>query len=101
MNKKYLEKIEFPKICEILSNYCKTYIGKDMALNLLPYTLEKDIAKAQNQTSEAVVLLYRKGSAPISEIENILVAIKQLEALSSISAKQLLSLAHILKIISE
>ena len=101
MNKKYLEKIEFPKICEILSNYCKTYIGKDMALNLLPYTLEKDIAKAQNQTSEAVVLLYRKGSAPISEIENILVAIKQLEALSSISAKQLLSLAHILKISRE
>ena len=101
MNKKYLEKIEFPKICEILSNYCKTYIGKAIALNLQPYSTEKEIIKAQKQTSEALVLLFRKGSVPISEIDDISISLKRLEALSSISTKQLLSLAHILRISRE
>lgn len=80
MNTKYLDKIEFFKIREILSNYCKTYIGQKKALDLLPYLTEKEIEKALNQTSEAVILLFRKGQAPICEIENISVHLKCLES---------------------
>ncbi len=80
MNTKYLDKIEFFKIREILSNYCKTYIGQEKALELLPYLTEKEIEKALNQTSEAVILLFRKGQAPICEIENISVHLKRLES---------------------
>ena len=58
MNKKYLEKIEFPKICEILSNYCKTYIGKAIALNLQPYSTEKEIIKALRGYLKDKMILY-------------------------------------------
>ena len=36
MNTKYIEKLEFNKIIEILANSCLTYIGKDLANNLTP-----------------------------------------------------------------
>lgn len=36
MYKYYLEKLEFYKILEILSGYCSTYIGKNIALKLSP-----------------------------------------------------------------
>ena len=101
MNIKYLEKIEFSKICEILTSYCKTYIGKGFATNIEPLSTEKDIQKALDQTSEAVILLYRKGSVPISEIADITVSLKRLETLSSLSAKQLLDLGEILQISHE
>ena len=94
MNIKNLEKIEFSKICEILTSYCKTYIGKNFATNIEPLSTEKDIQKALDQTSEAVILLYRKGSVPINEIADITVSLKRLETLSSLSAKQLLDLGE-------
>ena len=32
----YLEKIEYPKILNILSNYAITYLGKEKCINLKP-----------------------------------------------------------------
>ena len=98
MKQKYLDKIEFPKICEILSTYCKTYIGKDMALSLLPYSAENEIKKALSQTTEALILLYRNGSTPIEEIANISVSLANLKSSIPISAKQLLEIARILSL---
>ena len=36
MKQEYLEKLEFNKILEILSGFCKTNLGKNTALELLP-----------------------------------------------------------------
>lgn len=101
MNSKYLEKLDFNKVCEKLEKYSKTYIGKDICLNLLPLDSEKEIAKALKQTTEASTLIYRKGNLPIDEIENIVPQIKKLNASSSLSIKELLALAHILKVSRE
>lgn len=98
MDIKILEKLEFNKICEILESFCITYIGKDYAKNLKPFVLKQDIVKAQKQTTEASILIYRKGSAPISEIEDITTHIKKLESSLFLSPKQLLDLTLILKI---
>lgn len=101
MDTKYLEKLEFNKIREILKEFCKTYIAKDMAESLKPYSEKKGIIKAQNQTTEASILLYRKGNLPIDSIENVIPSIKKLEASNTLSAKELLNLANILKISRE
>lgn len=101
MNTKYLEKLEFNKIREILSGFCKTYIAKNTAESLEPYSTKKDVEKALKQTTEASTLLYRKGNLPIDAIENIVPSIKKLEASNTLSAKELLDLAHILKISRE
>ena len=98
MDLKSLEKLEFNKICETLMEFCITYIAKDYAKELKPFSQKQDIIKAQKQTSEASTLLYRKGSIPISEIENITTHIKKLESSLFLSTKQLLDLALILKI---
>lgn len=98
MDLKSLEKLEFNKICEILKEFCITYIGKNYASNLQPLSSKSEILKAQKQTTEATILLYRKGSIPVSEIEDITPHIKKLNSSLFLSAKQLLDLAQILKI---
>ena len=97
MNIKTLEKLEFNKICNILENYAITYIGKDFAKKLKPFTSKKEIEKAQKQTTEASILLYRKGSLPMSEIEDITPHLKKLNSNLFLSIKQLLDLCKILK----
>ena len=98
MYKKNLETLEFNKIKNILQTFAKTYIGKATALDLLPLDNKKEITKALKQTTEATILLYRKGNLPLDEIENIIPHIKKLEASVSLSSKELLDLARILKV---
>lgn len=100
MNSKAIEKLEFNKICDILQEYAITYIGKDYANSLKPMSSKVEIEKALNQTTEASNILYRKGSCPISEIEDITSHLKKLNSNLFLSAKQLLDLANILKISS-
>lgn len=98
MNAKSLEKLEFDKIRKILAEFASTYIGKNQANMLLPFTQKKDIEKAQKQTSEALTLLYRLGNCPLDEIADITIAIKMLENGNSLNSKILLDLAKILQI---
>ena len=97
METKYFEKLEFNKIKEILEEFCVTFLGKKMALELLPLSSKNEIEKAGNQTFEASNLIYRKGNIPISEIEDITKYLKILEAKNSLNSKALLDLANILR----
>ncbi|MCI8310051.1 MAG: hypothetical protein HFJ45_07820 [Clostridia bacterium] len=98
MDLKTIQKLEFDKICDILQNYAITYIGKNYCKNLKPMYSKTEIEKATNQTTEASILLYRKGNIPIAEIENITSHIKMLNSNLALSAKYLLDLANIFKI---
>lgn len=98
MNSKTLEKLEFNKILKIISDFAITYIGKNLAQDLMPIMIKKDIKKALSQTTEALKLLYRLGNVPISEIANITIHIKRLENADSLTIKQLLDLCKILQI---
>ena len=97
MEIKYFEKLEFNKIKEILEGFCVTFLGKKMALELLPLSSKNEIEKAGNQTFEASNLIYRKGNIPISEIEDITKYLKILEAKNSLNSKALLDLANVLR----
>ena len=98
MDVKYLEKLEFNIVCKKLEEFAKTYIGRDICLNLMPLESKKDIIKALKHTTEASTLIYRKGNIPLDEIENILPHIKKLNASATLSIKELLDLAHIIKV---
>ena len=100
MNLKTLEKLEFNKIRNILKSYTLTYIGMNLAENLEPLNSKKEIEKAQKQTTESSILLYRKGSIPMSEIEDITPHIKKLNSSLFLSIKQLLDLKKILNLSS-
>ncbi len=98
METRYFEKLEFNLIRKKLESIATTFNGKNMALNLMPFSNKKDVTKAGKQTTEASILIYRKGNLPISEIEDITIHLKKLNSNISLSLKQLLDLANILKI---
>lgn len=101
MNQIYLNKLEYNKILEILSTYCHTYIGRQLALNLLPSNNKLIVKELLLETQEAVSLISRNSVPQISEIDDIDIYIKLLESSNSLSAKALLSVVNILNISSD
>lgn len=92
MNKFYLDKLEYSSVLQKLSTYCHTYVGKEICQRLLPSNNVDEVAKLLKQTHEAVNLIERNSTPPISEIDDIGIYLKSLESGSSISAKALLSI---------
>lgn len=97
MLQKYLNKLEYDKIVDLVSNYCSTYIGQNFATSMLPSN-DSDLVKTKlSETNLALILLFRKGEPSFSNITNIEVYIKNLESYNTISAKALLDVAHVLQ----
>jgi len=93
-----LKKLEFDKILDAISNYSKTYIGKNYVSELRP---SQDCEKVQNmlaETSQGVVLVQRNSTPPLSSIADITVYLKTLDSCGTLSIKALLELQNILKI---
>ena len=101
MNTKYLKTLEFDKIIEKLTTYCKTYIGKENVANLLPTFNQYKVTNLLELTNEATSLIYRKGNVPLSDLPNIEISIKNLESGATLSISALLNIARFLKISRE
>lgn len=92
-----LKKLEFDKILENISNYCKTYIGKKYAEELRPSQNKAEVQKTLDETSQGVILMQRNSTPPLGEIADITVYLKTLEGCGSLSIKALLELQNILQ----
>ena len=95
-----LLKLEFDKILENISNYCKTYIGKQLILGLRPLTNREQVQTELDKTSQGVILIQRNNTPPLGEIADITVSLKTLESSGTLSIKSLLEIQNILKISS-
>ena len=98
MKQCYLNKLEYNKILEILSSYCKTYVGKEIAKNLLPSNNKAEVQKILEETNQAVNLTYRISTLPISEISNIDESLIILNDYGTLSIKSILDITKILKV---
>ena len=94
MNQKYLNKLEYNKILDELESFAKTYIGKEKCKNLIP---SNNVSYLLDQTYQAVSVIYKNGSIPLSSIPNVNMPIKSLESDFAISMEDLLNIASILK----
>ena len=92
-----LKKLEFNKILEIISNYCKTYIGKKHVSELRPSQDKEEIQKMLDETSQGVILIQRNSTPPLGEIADIAVYLKTLDSCGTLSIKALLELQNILQ----
>ena len=101
MKQAYLNKLEYNKILEILSSYCKTYVGKEIVENLLPSNNKKEVQNLLEETNQAVNLTYRISTPPVSEISNIDESLIILNDYGTLSIKSILDIAKILKISQE
>ena len=98
MNTNYLEKLEFNKILETLSNFCSTYIGKEKALGLVPVTAREVVKSMLAETEEAINLSYRNSSPSFLNFSDITVDLRILESSGTLSVKSLLNLKNIFKL---
>ena len=92
-----LKKLEFNKILENVSNYCKTYIGKNYVSELRPSQKKEEIQEMLNETSQGVILIQRNSTPPLGEIADITVYLKALESYGTLSIKALLEIQNILQ----
>ncbi len=98
MNINYLDKLEFNKIIDILSNYCITSIGKKISMELHPFNNKTVVQTLLAETTEALSLIYKKHEPeilPFSDINNI---IHTLEINGTLNTKSLLEISKIFKI---
>lgn len=93
----YLEKLEYPKILDILSKQALTYIGKEKCLTLKPSKNKNEVENILKETEEALNILYRCNTPPISEIADNTKNIKTIESYGTLSIKSILELTNILK----
>lgn len=94
-------KLEYDKILQILSTYCKTDIGKNIALNLLPSNNSLEVKHLLKETSEALIVTSKAGNPPICFLPNIDLWIKYLKSNHTLSAKALLEIGKTLKVSRE
>ena len=96
-----LDKLEYSEIIKLISNYCKTYIGKETVLKLSPCFDSDEVSHLLEETTEAMDINIKKSNIPVCEIPNIDIWIKQLESTNVLSAKALIDVATILKVSRE
>ena len=92
-----LIKLEYNKILDIISNYCKTYIGKQYIAELRPSTNKNDVQNMLNETSQCVILIQRNSTPPLGEIADITIYLKTLDSCGVLSIKALLEMQNILQ----
>ncbi len=97
MNTNHLEKLEYNKILENLSNYCTTEYGKNLANNLLPSNEKLQVTSLLQETLEGIDLSMRNSFPSFYDASYITVSLKQLESGQNLNTKTLLNLANILK----
>lgn len=97
MNTNHLEKLEYDKILENLSNYCTTEHGKNLVKELLPSNEKLQVTSLLQETLEGINLSRRNSFPSFYDASDITVSLKQLESGQSLNTKSLLNLANILK----
>ena len=96
MEQKYINKLEFNKILDVLTDICITDIGKDLAKNLQPCNNKDVVLNLLKETTEAVSLIYKKNTPEIFPISDIDYISKTLESMGTLNNKSLLEVAKIL-----
>ena len=101
MINKYLNILEYNKVIEKVISHCKTYLAKEAQNNITPQFSKEEIIDSLSLTKEAVSLIFRKGTIPLSDISDISLSIKSLESNGILSISALLNIYRFLKISRE
>ncbi|MBP3707432.1 MAG: hypothetical protein J6J36_02335 [Clostridia bacterium] len=97
MFEKYTQKLELPKILEILEQYCISTIGKSLTKELNPSNNILEVKHLLSETTQARNLIDNLGNAPISDIQDFDKISIQLDSNVALSCQGLLVVARLLK----
>ncbi len=79
ISNKTLQDLEFPKVLEQLSGYCRTLPGKEMALSLSPFTNWDVLKMSLGQTMEYLLSITSVNHLPANEFDDIRESLKILK----------------------
>ena len=97
MNQKTLNKLEFYKIVEMLSEHASSPGGKQRCSKLKPMTDLGSITTAQEQTAAAFTRIVKKGNLSFSGCYPVTESMKRLGIGSALNAAELLRVGKLLK----
>lgn len=101
MDKKSLNVLEFDKIKNMLTNMAVTQGAKALCEKLLPESDKYVIERLLKETGEAESLVIKKGNPPLSPVGEIKASVMRAEAGGTLSAREILNCAHVLRIAGE
>ena len=94
MNTKVLNTLEYTKIINLLAEKATSEPGRAMCRSLEPQTDLSEIRLAQQQTADALSMLFAKGSTSFGGNRDLSLAMRSLEVGSSLPAPELLRIAR-------
>ncbi len=97
MNKKTLNKLEYNKIIELLTDHASSFSGKERCKRLRPMTLLPDINTAQQQTAAAFTRIVKKGRPSFSGCNPVNDSLKRLEVGAALGSGELLRICKLLE----
>lgn len=97
MNEKVLQTLEYYKIIDKLTEKAGSEPGRKMCQDLRPHTDLSVINEAQEQTSDALSRLFRKGSTSFGGNKDLGYTLKSLSIGSTVSIMELLNIAGLLE----
>ncbi len=97
MNEKALRTLEYTKIIDLLTEKATSEPGRALCRNLEPFDNLSDIAIAQQETADALTMLFAKGSTSFGGNRDISYSLRSLEIGRSLSASELLKIAGLLE----
>ena len=100
MNEKVLHTLEYTKIIDLLAQKASSEPGRAMCRALTPMTDLSAIQLAQQETADALSMLFARGSTSFGGNRNVAMALKSLEVGSTLSAPELLKIAGLLDNVS-
>ncbi len=98
MTEKVFRVLEYNKILERLKDRASSQLGKDMALELEPFTDIEQAEQVQKETTDAVTCILRKGSPPLAGIHEIRYLVRRAEAGGMLNPGELLKAADVLRV---
>lgn len=96
MNEKVLATLEYNKIIQLLTQKATSDPGRAMCRELKPQMDLEDIRLAQQQTADALSMLFAKGSTSFGGNRDVGFSLRSLEIGSTLSAPELLKIAGLL-----
>lgn len=97
MNKRALKVLEYDKVIKRLSELACSPMGRELAENLVPSNDIREVKMMQQETDEAVNIIFKRGNAPIEGLVDIRDSLKKVQIGSMLEPGQLLGIADHLR----
>jgi DNA mismatch repair protein MutS2 len=98
MNIKVLKTLEFDKVIDQLKNFARSTLGKERCESLKPYDDYEMIIDKQQETAEALSMIYKQGTLPIGIFHDIRPSLHRLKVGSVLGMGDLLKISQVLDV---